>query len=248
MLVLAVGLMVISGMKNYAAAGESGGLSISAELDVVSKYIWRGIPLSADEAYQPAVTFSKYGFTGNVWLNYSVEEPERNKISELDYTLSYERELLGVSVSPGLALYTYPRADSYGESYVKLSCPVAFFKIFTDHYLSMISNDIAGGYYGDAGLGYEKQFAGGALWASSALLGWGSGKFNSFNYAAEGLASHLNVLVLDTALTFRFSCGASVRPHFTYYATLPGELREGMRAAESAPDNLVIGVAAGYEF
>ncbi len=248
MLILAAGMIATPAAEIYAAEDGADGFSAYTELDAVSKYVWRGLPLSDNEAYQPSVTFSQYGFTGNIWLNYSVEQPRHNKVSELDYALSYERELLGVAVSPGFVLYTYPEADSYGDGYVKLSWPVAFLKIFTDQYLSVICVDIAGGYYGDAGLGYEKQFAGGAIWSSSALLGWGSSKFNSFNYAAEGLASQLNILVIDTAVTVKLSEKGSLRPHLTYSATLPGGFRDALKAADYKADNLVVGLAAGYKF
>ncbi|MCM2266814.1 MAG: hypothetical protein NDI60_03465 [Elusimicrobiales bacterium] len=230
------------------SAAEDGAGSASFELDLVSKYVWRGIPLSVSEAYQPSGTFSKYGFTGNIWLNYSVDNPRANRLSEVDYTLSYERELLGVSVSPGFALYTYSDADTCGEGYLKLSYPVAFLKVLTSHYLSMVNGDAAGGYYGDAGLGYEKQFANDSVLTGSALLGWGNAKFNAFNYGQAGLGGRLNVLTLDAAISFTPFSGASVRPHLTYYSNLPEALRGPIRTSGGAPASLVAGVAAGYEF
>jgi hypothetical protein len=240
--------LVLSVSAATKAAAAADGLAASAELDIVSKYVWRGISLSKDEAYQPSVTLSKYGFTGNAWLNYSMDTPQRNEFNEFDYTLSYERKVRGVTVSPGFALYTYSKAASLGEAYVKFSLPLAAFKIFTDHYLSMVSGDVAGGYYGDAGLGCEKELPGGSLWAGTALLGWGNAKFNSFSYGTPGLAGQLNVLVLDTAVTVKLSDRGSLRPHLTFHATLPGGLRSAIRAAGNTPDNLVLGLAAGYSF
>ena len=193
---------------------------------------------------------SAHGFAANAWLNYSVDGPQPNKFNELDLTLSYERELKSLSVSPGFTFYSVRGSASYGEAYLKLSYPVAFLNIFTDHYFSMFNDAVTGGYYGDAGLGYEKQFAGESVFTGSALLGWGNTRFNTFNYEPGGMTSRLNVLVLDTALTFKPSAGGrvSVRPHLTYFATLPRTICESVRAAAKTPDNLVIGVAAGYDF
>lgn len=247
---MAVCLLPIFNAKSRAAEETPAGFACSSELDIVSKYIWRGIPQSpaASEAYQPSVTFFKYGFTANAWLNYSVDRPQRDKFSEFDLTLSYEHKLKDVTVSSGFALYTFPDLAPYGEAYVKLSRPVSFIKILTNHYFSMMRGNIAGGYYGDAGLGYEKRLAGDSLWTSSVLLGWGNAIFNSVNYNTAGLTSRLNVLVLDTAVTFSPCVNGLVRPHLTYYATLPDSLRGGIRAAGNAPDSLVVGVAVGYDF
>ena len=247
-LIIAAGLLSCLSAKLSAAEEARTGLAVTSELDIVSKYVWRGVSLSKAEAYQPSVNFSKNDITANAWLNYSVDKPRQSKFNELDLTLSYERDMAGLSVSPGFIFYTFTYSPCYGEAYVKFSRPAAFLKIVTDHYLSMINGGAAGGYYGDAGLGYEKQLADDSVWTNSALLGWGDAKFNTFNYTTPGLPSQLNVLVLDTAITFKPCANSSVRPHLTYYTNLPAGLREGIRAAANSPDNLVIGIAAGYNF
>ncbi len=234
---------------NFTSAQEAApAASVSSELDIVSKYVWRGMPLSETEAYQPSVTLESHGLTANAWLNYSVDKPQQNKFSELDLALNYAGRLKDLTVSPGFLLYTFPGYSSYGEAYVKLCYPVSFFKIITDHYFSMIAGDIAGGYYGDAGLGYEKPLANSAAWTSSALLGWGNAKFNSFTYATPGLKNQLSVLVLDTAIAFKTYGNGSVRPHLAYQTTLPGALRSGLQAAGKKPDNVIIGVAVSHNF
>lgn len=244
-LILTAGLSASPGAGGAAADEARSGLSVSAELDIVSRYVWRGVSLSKTGAYQPSVNFSRNGLTANFWFNYGLDRPRRGKFDEMDLALGYESEALGVSVSPGFILYTFTYAPHYGEAYLKLSGPAAFFRLFTDHYLSMINGGAAGGYYGDAGLGHEKRLAAGSVWTNSALLGWGNARFNSFNYLTAGMASHLNVLILDTAVTFEVRGGASLRPHLTYHRTLPGAVR---KAAGSRPDNLVLGIAAGCDF
>ena len=247
-LILAAGFLLITNAPFSGAEEASGGLAVTSELDVVSKYVWRGIPLSETEAYQPSVTFSKDGFTANTWLNYRVDKPQQNRFSEIDLELTYKGKLKDLSFSPGFVLYTFSSLSPYGEAYLKLSCPAAFLKFITDHYFTAVGEGIAGGYYGDAGLGYERQLANDSLWTSSALLGWGNARFNSFSYLTPGLASSLNVLTLDTAISFKLGSNGSVRPHLTYHVTLPGKLRETLTSAGYTPNSLVIGVAAGYGF
>lgn len=247
-LALSAGLLSVIGAKISAAEDAPAGLAVSAELEIVSKYVWRGIPLSAAEAYQPSVTLSGYGFAANAWLNYRVDELREHKFSEIDLDLNYKSELRGLSVTPGFVLYTLSYASHYGEAYVKLAYPLAFFKVLMDHYYTALGDGIHGGYYGDAGLGYEKRLANETLWTSSALLGWGNSRFNSFTYDTPDLATRLNVLLLDTSISFKLGDNGSVRPHLTYHVTLPGELRETVQALGAAPNNLVIGVAAGYNF
>ncbi|MDD4003760.1 MAG: hypothetical protein PHW69_00980 [Elusimicrobiaceae bacterium] len=226
-------------------------ISCSAEMDVVSKYVWRGIPLSAKEAYQPSVNIAAYGFNANIWFNYSVEQPNFNKFSEADLNFFYEREWAGLVITPGYVQYAYPAALPYGEGYIKLSCPLGSVSVFTSQNISVLGTYAPGAYYGDAGLSYGRTTQS-LDWKISSSLGWANGKFNAVNYVggAGGIygQSAFNMIALDGSATFRPQESLYIRPHLAYYRTLSGGLRDAMSASALQRDNLVIGIAIGALF
>jgi len=78
-----------------AAAGIANlfdGLSTTAQVTHVSKYIWHGLALNPDPAIQPSVTISsKNGFGLNFWGSYDTTNivGEKDKFTESDYALTY---------------------------------------------------------------------------------------------------------------------------------------------------------------
>ena len=72
--------------------GAFDGLSTSAEVTHVSKYIWHGLALNPDPAIQPSISISgKTGFGLNFWGSYDTTNivGEKDKFTESDYALTY---------------------------------------------------------------------------------------------------------------------------------------------------------------
>ncbi len=92
-------------------------LSFAAALDLYSAYVWRGLVVNDRPVWQPGVTVKyatdDYGtFSGNVWGNFDMTDRKGNTkfggINEIDYTLSYSKEVGPVSLSVGHIWYTFP--------------------------------------------------------------------------------------------------------------------------------------------
>ncbi len=94
-------------------AGEVGAVSISAETDYFSKYVWRGLLLTDGSVFQPSVTADYAGFSFNVWASMDWVDANDNQgqINELDFTAGYGWEVDRFSLAAGLVHYTFPHTD-----------------------------------------------------------------------------------------------------------------------------------------
>jgi uncharacterized protein (TIGR02001 family) len=92
----------------------------SADISVLSKYIWRGYELSDDSiVIQPSVTVVYKGFSMNVWgnLDTSVDDgdpttDDDSDLTETDLTLSYKRSFGPVNLGAGFIYYSLNGPDT----------------------------------------------------------------------------------------------------------------------------------------
>ena len=115
-LVILIGFfMLCFGSANVWAEEESP--SASADVAILSKYVWRGYELSRDSiVIQPSLTVSYKGFSGNLWGNldtdiYRSDEEDRDW-TETDFTLSYGREFGMLSAEAGYIYYGLKDIDT----------------------------------------------------------------------------------------------------------------------------------------
>jgi uncharacterized protein (TIGR02001 family) len=91
--------------------------SVSAEMPLVSRYIWRGFDLSRKTAsLQPYVALGMpLGFTASAWATSGLDS--HRQVDEVDFTLDYTHELGGWALGAGYLHYvltgtlTEPSAD-----------------------------------------------------------------------------------------------------------------------------------------
>ncbi len=83
---------------------------ISTSVDIVSKYVWRGIESGSNApAFQPTVKYTNGGFTFGLWGSTPISNPVDTAINEIDIFASYSYSFANSSsVSIGLTDYTYP--------------------------------------------------------------------------------------------------------------------------------------------
>lgn len=98
----------------------------SADVAILSKYIWRGQELSRGSiVIQPSMTVSYMGFSGNFWGNLDtdkyVESGEDHKWNETDFTLSYGKGFGMLSVEGGYIYYGLDGCDDSQELFLTLS-------------------------------------------------------------------------------------------------------------------------------
>ena len=93
--------------------------AVSTQVDLVSRYIWRGFDLLPDNhaAIQPSLTVNlgESGFSFNVWSSFALAHRATFKYSdEIDVTLSYSFKVPeGWELSAGFTNYAYWFADDF---------------------------------------------------------------------------------------------------------------------------------------
>jgi len=219
-------------------------LSLGAELDGNSRYVWRGLALNDGPVLQPSAWVSLAGFTVTPWANFAFREDGAPAgFNELDVTLDYSRDVSDLTVTPSFSAYLYPNqadAPPTGELALALSYPVGPVCICTDHSVDLIATP--GAYFGDAGLSYEADLTPSLTVEASASVGWGSARFNEANLDVNRAA--LNVAGADLALTWCPRWLFYLRPHAALSVLPDRELRTAV------PSSLLVtgGLAVGKEF
>lgn len=84
--------------------------SLSGELSVFSKYLWRGTLLTNGPVCQPSVTIGFREVSVNVWGNSDLDDANDHAMNftELDYTLDYTHSFSFLNVSAGVIHYRFP--------------------------------------------------------------------------------------------------------------------------------------------
>jgi hypothetical protein len=102
---------------------------VSASVDMLSQYVFRGVGLSRGSVvFQPSMTISYKGFAANIWGNFDTYErnpfgftnPNRNaaKWNETDFTASYSREVLkNLTLTGGIVYYALDSNNSLYDSF-----------------------------------------------------------------------------------------------------------------------------------
>jgi len=115
--------VLIFGSANLWAEEESP--TASADVALLSKYVWRGQELSRGSmVIQPSMTISYMGFSGNLWGNLDtdkyVDTGEDHKWNETDFTLSYGKGFGMLSVEGGYIYYALDGVDDTQEIFLSL--------------------------------------------------------------------------------------------------------------------------------
>jgi hypothetical protein len=134
LIILIAFFMLFFGPANLWAEEESP--SASADVAILSKYVWRGQELSRGSiVIQPSMTVSYLGFSGNIWGNLDtdkyVESGEDHKWNETDFTLSYGKGFGMLSVEGGYIYYALDGVDDTQEIFMSLGLDTLLTPSFT---------------------------------------------------------------------------------------------------------------------
>lgn len=226
-------------------AASEGVWSAGGEIDVNSRYVWRGLALSQGAVVQPSFWVSWRDYTFSVWSNGALRGGRglgANRFNEVDVTLSRSLQWKKWTVEPGFQWYLYPHSGSgaptgvaTGEASLRLSRNVGGSTFYTEHALDVIR--YGGAYFALIGVSREHAFRKRLSGTASLGFGFGSSRFNRVNIGARGAA--FNVVMLDAALTYALGAGLSLRPHLGL-STLP---TSRLRDQVEDPTLWVLGVA-----
>lgn len=100
------------------ASGSAYAAEATANVDVMSAYVWRGYTFNDGLVVQPSIDVaSEKGFGVNVWGNFDIDDYDgyienENNFSEIDLTLYYNKTIGKVDVGVGLIEYLFPGSGS----------------------------------------------------------------------------------------------------------------------------------------
>lgn len=195
-------------------------MSWGFETDFNTKYLWRGISYNDGLVIQPYLWASYGNLSGGLWSNITAyDRLDSIKRNELDLILTYSWTCGNFEIENTVMFYHYfAQEDSppTGELNMNISYPFGDFSL-----VSGVTADFLtyfGSLYFEHGVVYERALGDKLNLASSALLGWGNGMFNS-TYIGTAKTS-LNLLSINVDLTCTPRGAVYFKPHIQISRTL----------------------------
>lgn len=234
-------LLAAAPVHAEAADAPSPAWSLSSELDVNDRYLWRGIALSEGTVYQPSATLARGEWSLGAWANVDPNALGQDW-NEFDLTLGAAHEWRGWSLEPSALLYAYPGVGEPATAELQLLVGRTYgeWSASTRHSVDVL--DARGAAYSALTIGFEHTLARRVALSASAEYGRGWWRFAS-RYADASLEG-MNVLSGGVAASIPVTEGLSLRPH-------AGWNQVGNRAVRdhiSGPRPFTFGIAFAREF
>jgi hypothetical protein len=215
-------------------------ISGGASIDFVSKYIWRGIPLSDGPVLQSDGWIKAYGAQVLLWGNLDLSE---GSLNEIDLQTSYHYQWKNLSVEPTLLFYFFHGQGGEpptGEAGFKLSYALGPVQLTTGHAFDFM--EFGGAYFGAFSASYEREFTSYFSLETDAGFGWANSQFNEAYFGVPHGA--LNYAQWNIAFTFSPLPHLFFSPHLKVSVLTDSRLREQV----SSPTNVVGGLQLGADF
>ena len=201
-------------------------VSLSLDQGIYSDYVWRGLNFNDDGVNQGAIDVSvdaqdlgTFGF--NIWYNMDLSDNddygvESDVVTEIDYTLYWEKSFDIFTLGAGYIYYDFPEADDADtrEIYVSAGFDVILAPGITV-YRDIDAND---GYYVDLAIGHDFEITEGYTLSVGANLGWADEKFSEANYGTDedGFTNY----ALSASMDFGLNDYITLTPSIMYYGLL----------------------------
>jgi uncharacterized protein (TIGR02001 family) len=217
--IVVVGLALLTFCSLPVFAEDESPVSASADISVLSQYVWRGYALSDDSVViQPSVTVAYNGLSFNLWGNLDTDDPASNDTSfnETDMTLSYSWSIDKLSIGAGYLYYALEGEDTQ-EFYVSLGLDTILAPT-----LSVYKDvDTFPGWYYSLGISHSIAFT-----DELALdLGASVGYYDVDDY------SKFHDGTISASMTFAVNKYISITPKAVYTFALTNESEENIKAA-----------------
>jgi hypothetical protein len=152
---------------------------VGSELELVSRYVWRGKALSQRPAFEPEVWASYRSFTASVWANLLLtQEAGWRRLSAFEPSLSYTVQWRPVTIEPHVTRYwflTDRATNTTTELGVNLTVRTG--PLFWTTTQDFDVEEARGAYYGTIGGGARKRYG---PWSAkvAADVAWATATFN----------------------------------------------------------------------
>jgi hypothetical protein len=198
------GAFILGGAFVLANAGGSGAEEAtavaSADVAVLSAYVWRGQVLNDEAVVQPALTVVKGGFSVNAWGNFNLTDAatgEDAEFSEVDLTVSYSRPVWKGAIGAGLLEYLFPNQTLAGAGGQGVGYPGTREVFLTASLGSLpaapslaVYYDFgeADSFYWLASLAHSASIGKSLVLSASASIGYGAAGYNKFYFGVDDAA------------------------------------------------------------
>ena len=215
-----------------------------ADIDVVSRYIWRAVPYSNGAAVQPSVWKSVDALTVSLWSNLVMADRiDRGQFNHVFVSATYRADAGRFTIEPSVQWY-HTRAfgsvaaSTSTEGVVRISTGVSAFRFFTNHSVDVQAYD--GAYFGDAGLVHLQKVGPRTEVSTQFAISWATARFNdAFFGVAKGAVNHAS---LSAQAAIRLDDHWSLRPHAEVQPIIDAALRR------ASPSNLFVTAGVGVSF
>jgi len=227
--VLITALMMIFLLPSNILAEEAP--EASADIAVVSKYVWRGFELSDDSmVIQPSITVSHKGFSFNLWGNLDTDFYTTNDsdFNETDMTLSYATGLGPIGLDMGYIYYALEGADTE-EIYLSMGIDTVLSPSLTVYR----DFDEFQGWYINLGISHSIDISDGMTLDLGGSVGYMSVDDTTYSEFHDGLIS--------VGLTIPMSKYITFSPGISYSFGLSKEADTAIMAGPSADSDLFYG-------
>lgn len=221
-------------------------LALEAEVDVNARYVWRGIALSRGGVAQPSASASYAGFTADVWASFDLA-PERGTLTTVAPSLSYERDIGKLRLSPSLDGYVLPASSAWttGEVGLEVSYPLGPIRVANHNHLDVVRHP--GAYFGTLGLEAKHRLSRSFTLRGYADVGVGTTRFNEVYLETRTTA--VNVVEAGVALKYSITTALYVVGHVEASTLVASSLRDFANSANSVggPTLGNVGLTLGVE-
>jgi len=237
------------GARGVPRAGLLQNVTLSAETDFLSRYVWRGLASSRGFVWQPSVTASTGSFRFSLWGNFPLDhEPNQFEFNEIDLVLSYNPRIRDFLLTFLLRGELFPNATlasrNYGTpelvTYFRAAHPLGPVTVASALAINQVA--VGGALYGTFEVSHERRLGSGWELNTTFLGAYGNRRFNKTFITDAGARLHQ----LQLSLTFPWHAwrGLTISPTINVSALLPHSFRE----AALDPTLVWGGVMVRYDF
>lgn len=239
-IIVTLGLVALTLGTAPAWADDESPVSASADVSVLSQYVWRGYALSDDSiVIQPSVTVSYKGFSFNLWGNLDTDDSMNysgdSSFNETDMTLSYDWACDMFSFGAGYIYYGLE-----GEDTQEVYFSVGLDTILAPSLTVYRDIDTFPGWYYNLGISHSISFTDDIALDLSAAVGYYDiGDYSEFHDGA-----------VSASVTLPVNDYISVTPLVTYTFALTSESEDDIKAVswDSKSDHFYGGVTCSIAF
>lgn len=186
------------------------------EVDVRSRYVWRGFQYSEGGVVWPSAWVSAHGFTASLFLNYDPNwDPAWN---EYDIAFTYERSAGPWTLEGTYTRYVYyegDRRDATGEIIAGVAYAAGPGKVFTTHAFDV--ERYKGAYYADAGYAIERDLDHKSSVSVDGSVAFWSRFIDKYTAGTDGHITDgvIGPLMLNVSYQRSIAPSLAIRPHLS---------------------------------